>query len=183
MPRNESWPIKLELETDLRGARAPGYKPGTRIRVTAGLHWLDGNAAPYWSVTAAIGTPRELQTGDWQSGGCCHDEVLRHWPQLAPVVALHLADDAGVPMHAVANAIYHAGRSRRFGGSGYYPANADHLRSHLRINAEQARQLIEEAPTARAIELFVVDQIPRWRDESAAALQLLRDMGAVEVKP
>lgn len=178
MPRNESWPIRLELTKPYDGAEAHGYQRGTLIRVEAGLHWLQGNAAPYWSVTAAIGTPRQLQTGDWQAGGCCHEDVLRHWPELEPVVALHLADDSGVPMHAQANAVYHAGRSPRFGGAGYYDGNADHLRSHLRISADEAAAVMA-LPTRAAIESFVLDQIPRWRAESEAAHALLVQLGAV----
>jgi hypothetical protein len=36
-------------------------------------------------------------------GGCCHDLVVAARPDLAPLVALHLSDLDGVPMHALAN--------------------------------------------------------------------------------
>lgn len=180
MQGRDEWTLQVVRETAYRNAPAHGYRPGTRIRVKAGLHWLGGNERPHWSITAAIGTARELRTGDWQSGGCCHEDILRHWPQLAPIVALHLSDDTGAPMRAAANAVYHAGRSKRFGRHGdesaYYEPNADHLRNHLRITAEQARQLIEEAPTGAAIVAFVETQRERWQAESAAGEALLRAM-------
>jgi hypothetical protein len=39
--------------------------------------------------------------------GCLHDEALAAFPELAPIVAVHLSDVDGVPMHAEANGRYH----------------------------------------------------------------------------
>ena len=84
------------------------------IRVTAGLHLLGGNKAPYFSVTADIYRPGAR---DIEAGGCMHDEVLRFFPKLAPVVRLHLCDDNGSPMHDEANAWYDL--------AGYYGGNSE----------------------------------------------------------
>jgi hypothetical protein len=40
-------------------------------------------------------------------GGCMHEEVLKHFPKLAPLVALHLHEAmSGAAMHAIANGFY-----------------------------------------------------------------------------
>lgn len=51
---------------------------------------------PYFSVT--------VDGRDF--GGCCHELVHDLRPDLDPVVALHLSDCDGIPMHAAANAIH-----------------------------------------------------------------------------
>lgn len=39
------------------------------------------------------------------SGGCCHDEVARAFPELAPFIKWHLTFSDG-PMHYIANGLY-----------------------------------------------------------------------------
>lgn len=109
-----------------RSTRAyPTYGKLCQIRVDASLHYLNGNARPYFAVGAEIGTARQIASGNVQACGCLHEDTLKLWPELAPVVALHLCDDTGIPMHAEANGWYqlagyyqtddryHAGNSRR----------------------------------------------------------------------
>lgn len=67
---------------------------------------------PYFSVT---GTDRDLRYRDSMSSGAIHETILQVFPELAPIVALHLSDDNGVPMHAEANGWYWAGGNRLSG--------------------------------------------------------------------
>jgi hypothetical protein len=93
----------------------PTYAAGALCTVTACLHKI-GEQRPYFSVTGEITTPESRRRRDSEMAGCIHDHILHLWPRLAPVIAMHLSDDTGAPMHAAANAWYSL--------AGYY-ANTD----------------------------------------------------------
>lgn len=68
-----------------------------------------GGQAPHFSAT---GEERNLRRrGDEQVEACgtMHDEIVRYFPELAPVVRVHLSGADGTPMHAVANGLYWLG--------------------------------------------------------------------------
>lgn len=44
---------------------------------------------------------------DWIYGGCLHDEIIKHIPELAPYVKWHLTSSDG-PMHYLENTLYNA---------------------------------------------------------------------------
>lgn len=82
---------------------------GTKYLITATVRHDDrcGNGHNTFSITANI---QEHQNGRWRDymGGCCHDEVAKHFPELAPFIKWHLCSTDG-PMHYIANTLYHAG--------------------------------------------------------------------------
>lgn len=82
---------------------------GTRYRITAKVRYDDrcGNGHNSFSITADIDrqTPRGWED---HSGGCCHDEVAKYFPALAPFIKWHLTSSDG-PMHYLANTVYLAG--------------------------------------------------------------------------
>ena len=146
------------------------------LEVEAGLHLLSGNARPYFSVTGSMYRPKRRH--DPFMCGCLHDDILKHWPTLAPIVALHLSDDTGTPMHAIANSwyqlagyyggpgeAYHAGNGKsqhwKPGGEfdGYRESTPDEcLKSfaeYVRISIEEARRIADtwkaEAPSLNAV--------------------------------
>lgn len=67
----------------------------------------------YFSLTADVYEHRE---GRWQwvSGGCMHDDIAKHFPELGRYVKWHLCDRRG-PMHYLANTIYLAGDRDYYG--------------------------------------------------------------------
>ncbi len=82
------------------------------IVAKGGLHFIKGNHDAYFSLTGDV--YRGFVDRDQQfvktaedMGGCIHDELLKHWPELAPLVALHLSDSKGVPMHCLDNGFYY----------------------------------------------------------------------------
>lgn len=145
------WPAVVEIERETENE-------GERIRVTAGLHKLEGNEHPYFSVTAHV----------WGSNGSGfgqqHELVRQVFPELAPVVELHLCDPDGAPMHAVANAEYHA-KEGKF----------DRLARHLRISEEAARVAAElHKNGTRSMAVTVDEQRTRWKAEADVAIELIK---------
>lgn len=82
---------------------------GTRYRITAKVRYDDqcGNGHNSFSITADID---RQSAGRWldDAGGCCHDEVAKHFPALAPFIKWHLTS-SDEPMHYLANTVYLAG--------------------------------------------------------------------------
>lgn len=85
----------------------PTYAKGAIITVTAQAYQLGGNQHPHFSVTGDVTTPESRRKRDIDMGGCIHEHILRFWPELKPLVDLHLSNaDDGEPMHAEANGFY-----------------------------------------------------------------------------
>lgn len=128
-----------------------GYKG--QLIATAKAYQLGGNQHPHFSVTGEISTQGERSRGDFQTGGCIHDEILKAWPAIAPVVAMHLSNaDDGQPMHGEANGFYWLAGA--FGGLGerYHGGTDKSPDECLAIFADYVRVTIDEAQSiARAV--------------------------------
>lgn len=150
----------------------------------------------YWSVTGQVGK---------DMFGCCHEEILKVWPELQPFVDLHLSyAETGIPMHAVANAVYwlsgthkdiaHFFRYNPLDGS--FPKTEEQslliLEEHLRttelpfvLTALQFCQAAKSVGSDKEevanfleemVASFVEAQKPRWLAESNAAHALLNKL-------
>jgi len=66
-----------------------------------------GNAHNSFSLTATIW--EKTSRGRWRDvmGGCCHEEIVKFFPDLEKFVKWHLTSTDG-PMHYVANTMFHA---------------------------------------------------------------------------
>jgi len=143
-----------------------GRRDGMAYAVRAGLHTI-GTQRAYFSVTGTI-----YNYGHDVGGGCIHDDILRLWPDLAPVVALHLSDDSGAPMHAVENALYWAGLTA-------YPEARDsaQLARHLRVSHDDAVSIVDycaDDRNSREAMTFCVRMLRAgWAREAAEAVELL----------
>lgn len=91
-------------------------KHGTTFRIIANVRHDDecGNGHNTFSITADI--YEKLKNGQWRdyAGGCCHDKVVKHFPELAPLIKWHLTSTDG-PMHYLSNVVYHAGNRDHWG--------------------------------------------------------------------
>lgn len=64
-----------------------------------------GNGHNSFAITGEIRRPGAR---DCDSCGCIHDEIAKHFPELAHLIKWHLTSSDG-PMHYIANTLYHAG--------------------------------------------------------------------------
>ena len=82
---------------------------GETYRIIANVRHDDdcGNGHNTFSVTGEI---VRKQGSRWveDSCGCLHDEIARHFPEVAHLIKWHLSSTVG-PMHYVANTVYLAG--------------------------------------------------------------------------
>ena len=155
---------------------------GRLISVDASLCHHPGNTHPYFSVTGTIYRPGAR---DIEAGGCLHDEVLTYWPELAPVVKLHLCTDYGAPMHALENGLYFLGATR------WEPYDREKAAHHFRITPEEADALRDKIAVHHsensagywirehdpdAYQREVSAMFDRWAVEAEGARQILMRM-------
>lgn len=149
--------------------------PKNYIEATAILHKI-GNQKPYFSLTGCV-----VENGRESYSGAIHDEILKAFPQLADIAALHLSDIDGKPMHSFENGKYWAGFTK------YQDANSKHLADLWRISQDDAAGLLYDALNDKSHEIEVETgeivleetllkefhdrQIPRWKQEADAAIK------------
>ncbi len=77
--------------------------PGNR-RIEATVRYDDqcGNGHNSFAITGNI-----YENGRHTSGGCLHEDISKHFPELAPLIKWHLVSSDG-PMLYIANTTYHA---------------------------------------------------------------------------
>jgi hypothetical protein len=89
---------------------------GEEYKITAEARHDDqcGNGHNTFSITGDI--RRKLGNGRWVevSCGCIHEDIKKHFPELAPLIKWHLTSTDG-PMHYAANTVYHAGDRDHWG--------------------------------------------------------------------
>ena len=89
------------------------------LSVFGGLRMIKGNKSPYFVLQCWY------KRGDNdEGGGANHELILRYYPELADLAALHLSSIDGEPMHAEANGWYHlAGDLPGNAGEPYHVGN------------------------------------------------------------
>jgi hypothetical protein len=132
------------------------------------------------------GKSRHLNDRDPDSFGCLHDATLRAFPELAPLVALHLSDsETGEPMHAEANGLYFYRAARGLPGGwsdDYHHAKREGLTvddyarrvvgSILRVE-EIPLDDVPEQDLAAEFHQFVNDQRERWQRQAQVGREQL----------
>jgi hypothetical protein len=147
------------------------------LTVTAELVKRAGNSFPYYSITGRVKKLDKRFRDPYIAGGCIHDTILAHYPELSPLVTVHLSAADGQPMHAEANARYWAGLCAYPDGSPmgeYEPSTlARHLQADKNI-ADEVRKGLEIGLSWDRItaELGLIEL---WSTQAGAARKLLKD--------
>lgn len=79
-----------------------------------------GNGHNTFSITGTI-----HWGGRCIAGGCIHEDIAKHFPELAPLIKWHLCSTDG-PLHYLANAIYLAGDKDHSGHAAGEPCDWEH---------------------------------------------------------
>lgn len=104
----------MSTMTSTRKTIARDLPNGDHLHITAEERDGSSGLSAGFSITVqgwekrgtVTGRSRENTARDIDFGGADHDSILAAAPELAPIVAAHLADQAGTPMHAEANGWY-----------------------------------------------------------------------------
>lgn len=127
-----------------------------------------------FSITATFYEIGKSRTDrNMTSGGCCHDEILKHFPQFKIFVDLHLCDYLGIPMYASANGFYHLTQGfERLNGK----TQKEYFCDYYRVTPKQYDVLI----TAKSKEYFgflLVDLgiLDQWKKEADKAIKILEE--------
>jgi len=165
-----------------------GEKKDLLIKVTAQLVKLEGNDYPYFSITGNIRKTDKRYRDPVIMGGAIHDEILKHFPHLAPLVQVHLSAPDGVPMYAESNARFWAGLTEYAPDHGGRKVEIEidengvkwsplTLASHLRCDEKTAREI--RGAMVRGIAWDYITRhaklIELWSDQAGKARALLVD--------
>lgn len=137
-----------------------------RIIVTVSLDDDCHNNMCDWSITADIKHKTEYGYREYM-GGCCHDEIIKHCPELAKFIPLHCCNHYGAPMYPVENGTYHIKNSDKSVAIEY-----------LRISDKEYSKLSEAVDDKVYFKylLFNLGIVDRWERESYELLVELEDL-------
>jgi len=181
--------------------RTATYTEGRRkfeITVTFGFD-LDfakrNNQAPYYSVTATIDRIGRNGARSECSGGMQHDEVAKHFPDVAATIRWHLADNTATPMHYKANTLYwadhiHPSHYISHGAPAYevryasrYGQTKEDYQKHLRSTMVYGALPGEDAPMGEGPEAMGREELAVLLDKRADKLHavMVADLAAIGV--
>lgn len=140
---------------------------GTNYRIDVKIQLADEckNGVCSWSVTADIYEKRK-NGRVLNVGGCCHEEILKHFPEFKQFVNLHLSDCYGAPLYAVENGYYHMKNSSK-----------ETVMDYLRITEEEYN-VLHNAYDENHFKylLYSIGVVNRWNEESRAAIKDLESL-------
>lgn len=133
-----------------------------------------------FSIVADIYKHGKRGDKNYIAGGCCHEEILKHFPEFEIFVKLHLCDYTGVPMYAVENGFYHLVE-----GFNNVKPNESNFKAefcnYYRIKPAQFDILIQSENKIRyALNLQNLGILEQWREEANKAILILEELTGVK---
>lgn len=138
---------------------------GVTYRIDVKIQLADecNNRVCSWSITADIYEKRKNGCFVRCFGGCCHDEISKHFPEFSKFVALHLSDCYGAPLYAVENGYYHMKNSSK-----------ETVIDYLRVTEEEYNVLRDASDEAYfKYLLYSMGIVNRWNEEAKEAVKEL----------
>ncbi|MDR1459497.1 MAG: hypothetical protein LBI60_04720 [Bacteroidales bacterium] len=161
----------MEKTNDIRYSSAKFYNQGNgKIIVKIRLNDECKNGHQDFSMTADI---YEKHRGSWRDagGGCCHEEILKRWPEFKIFADLHLSDYKGAPMYAVENGLYWI---KEYKSS---KKTAETPKECLRITDEELAILSTcEDKDIFWYRLYDLGIVKRWEEEAQKAIKYLEEL-------
>lgn len=138
-----------------------------KIKTTVSLDDDCRNNICEWSITADIRWKNKYGIYKEYMGGCCHDEIARHCPELAKFIPLHCCNHYGAPMYPVENGMYHIKNSDKSVAIEY-----------LRISDKEYSKLSEAMDDKMYFKylLFNLGIVDRWKRESDELIAELENL-------
>lgn len=126
-----------------------------------------------FAITADIYEKNDYGYWKWTAGGCCHEAILKVFPEFKPFVDLHLSDAKGAPMHAAGNGLYFTRTEKE-----------RVTREFLRISHEEYLHLKKNAEDELYF-TWLLDEMgitARWKQEAQEATRQLEELTGDEFK-
>lgn len=138
------------------------YKHGGKkykISAVASLNDDCHNMTHHFSITGDIYEEGENNRWEFCSGGCIHDEIVKHFPELKKYIPLHCSNYLGQPSYPEANGQYHIRRSTKEVAMSYLRCSEQEL-SNLFLASHES-----ERPYFKYL-LFKLGLVARWKEEA-----------------
>lgn len=135
------------------------------VRISLGDYGKNGICD--WSITADIYEKRRNGRFVWYASGCCHDEILKYFPEFKLFIDLHLCNHYGHPIYPVENGFYHLKNSDK-----------GKTMDYLRITETEYNILRDSAEDKEYFTylLYTLGIVDRWKQESLKAIKQLEKL-------
>lgn len=144
------------------------HENGTEYKIYADVSLDDEchNIHADFSITADVYEKSKNGRWIWHSGGCLHDLIAKHFPELEKFIPLHMCGHEGAPMYPVENGIYHVYNSPKIAANDY-----------LRLSDGELSKLKAD-PKDRVYfkyMLFHLGIVARWKQEADNFIAFLEE--------
>jgi hypothetical protein len=152
----------------IRHTATKEYNNGeNKITVKIRLNDECNNGHQDFSITATL-FEKNGKRFENVGGGCCHDEILKVFPQFKIFVDLHLCDYLGNPMYAVENGFFHLKEGMREGTN---------FADYYSMTAEQYKKIkLSESKEHYNYLLRSTGVVKGWRAKAKQAIEELEKM-------
>lgn len=139
-----------------------------RISINVSLDDYCNNKVCDFSITGDVYKKRK--NGSWEHcmGGCIHEEIVKHYPELKKFIPLHLSNYLGQPMYPEANGAYHIRKSSKEVAMSYLRCTEQEL-SALSFASNEI-----ERPYFKYL-LFSLGLVAKWKKEADEFIAFLEE--------